>query len=178
MSQKDLSQIKPCLLVVMGVSGCGKSTVAKRLQQQLGWPFQEGDALHPKANIIKMSSGISLSDEDRTPWLVKCHEWLQKCEQEQHGKGILTCSALKRKYRDILKGGIKSPFYFVYLTIDQKILLQRIEHRQGHFMPPSLLSSQLETLEPPQQDESFISIDMSHSVEKAVQDIIAYLEKL
>lgn len=154
----DVSLIKPCLLVVMGVSGCGKSKLAKGLQEKLNWPFQEGDSLHSEHNIHKMSEGIPLTDADRIPWLEKCHEWLKDCEMNGHGAGILTCSALKKSYRDILRNNIQSSFYFLYLNVPADVLLRRLQKRTDHFMPASLLSSQLETLEPPYPDEPFIEL--------------------
>jgi len=154
----NVSLIKPCLLVVMGVSGCGKSKLAKGLQQALNWPFQEGDDLHSQHNVQKMSEGIPLTDEDRAPWLEKCHEWLEKCAQTNQGQGILTCSSLKRSYRDLLRKNIRIPFYFLYINVPKEILLQRLQKRKGHFMHSNLLESQLETLEPFQADESYIEI--------------------
>lgn len=154
----DISMIKPCLLVVMGVSGCGKSKLAKGLQEKLNWPFQEGDNLHSEHNIEKMSRGVPLTDEDRIPWLEKCHDWLIQSEQNHQGAGILTCSALKKSYRDILRKNIQGSFYFLYIHVPEDILLKRLLKRKGHFMPASLLSSQIETLEPLQPNEPFIEI--------------------
>lgn len=177
-SIQDKMKIKPALLVIMGVAGCGKSTLAQELDQYLHWPFQEGDDLHPQANIEKMSHGHPLNDEDRWPWLEKCHEWLLECEKNHEGKGVLTCSALKRSYRDCLRKAIKSPFYFLYLKVPYEILLKRLETRKGHFMPVSLLDSQLESLEPLQADEPYLEIDMAHPPEVVVQNTLRQLQNL
>ncbi len=168
-------QIKPCLLVIMGVSGCGKTTLAKGLDQYLDWPFQEGDSLHPQHNIQKMSEGKSLTDNDRWPWLKKCHAWLESCDD---GKGVLTCSALKRSYRDFLRKDIDKLFYFVSLKVPYDVLLHRIEKREGHFMPVSLLDTQLKSFEPLQADEPYIEIDMSHPLETVIKETLKKLQKL
>lgn len=174
----DLSLIKQSLLVVMGVSGCGKSKLAKGLQQQLNWPFQEGDSLHSEHNVQKMSEGIPLTDEDRLPWLGKCHDWLKECEVTGNGSGILTCSALKKSYRDLLRKDIHGSFYFIYIHVPQDILLQRLQKRKGHFMPASLLSSQLETLDPPHADEPFIEVLVKNDpFEEVLQKILYQLQQ-
>ncbi|CAI3936476.1 Gluconate kinase (GntK) (PDB:1KO4) [Commensalibacter communis] len=175
----DVSLIKPCLLVIMGVSGCGKSKLAKGLQQQLNWPFQEGDSLHSAQNIQKMSEGIPLTDEDRLPWLEKCHDWLKEREVSGDGCGILTCSALKKSYRDILRKDIRGSFYFIYIDVPQDILLQRLQKRKGHFMPASLLSSQLETLDTPDADENFIKITVRNDpFEEVLQKVLLQLQHI
>ncbi|MDI2091404.1 gluconokinase [Commensalibacter oyaizuii] len=175
---KNNATIQPCLLVVMGVSGCGKTTMATALKQKLGWPFQEGDALHPSENIKKMSKGIPLTDEDRYPWLAKCHAWLQNCEQHHNGCGILTCSALKKQYRKILIDDIQSALYFIYLKTSKEILRQRLQDRTGHFMPSSLLTSQLDTLEPPGRDEPCITVEMNHSFDDAMHTVWHALQQM
>ena len=147
--------VKPHYLVVMGVSGTGKTTVATGVATRLGWNFQEGDALHPQSNVDKMSAGKPLTDEDRAPWLELCRDWLR--EQVKLGKGaVLTCSALKRIYRDTLSKGL--PVEFVHLQISPDVLTERMNQRSGHFMPPSLLPSQLATLEEPGDDEPVIRV--------------------
>nr|WP_203414731.1 gluconokinase [Entomobacter blattae] len=168
--------VKKAILVIMGVSGCGKTTVAQGLQEALGWPYQEGDSLHPKANVDKMASGVPLTDEDRYPWLEKCHEWIQSIHA-QHGAGILTCSALKRKYRDLLRGDMGNSVRFVYLNVPQAVLEDRMKKRVGHYMPPSLLPSQLATLEPPGQDENPIVVDVVQTPEETVRIVLDSLEK-
>ncbi|GAJ27736.1 gluconokinase [Acidomonas methanolica] len=144
----------PHLLVVMGVSGSGKSTVAMRLAETCGWPFQEGDSLHPPENVEKMHNGIPLNDADRAPWLRRCHQWLA---DHAGSGGVLSCSALKRVYRETLREGLDVTF--VYLHADPGLIHERMEHRPGHFMPATLLSSQLATLEVPGPDENVISLD-------------------
>ncbi|MDO8172551.1 gluconokinase [Acetobacter tropicalis] len=160
----------------MGVSGCGKTTVAEGLRNELGWPFQEGDALHPSANVQKMAAGIPLNDEDRWPWLEHCHAWLAQCEQNGTG-GILTCSALKRSYRDVLRREGLNPL-FIYLHVDQAVLAQRLQTRTGHYMPASLLPSQLQTLEPPAADEHAISVSVATPPPQTIAEILSKLKSL
>jgi carbohydrate kinase (thermoresistant glucokinase family) len=147
----------PVVLVVMGVSGAGKSTIAARLAERLGWTFEEGDSLHPTANVEKMAAGIPLTDDDRWPWLAKIADWIDG-RLDAGENGIITCSALKRSYRNVLNRR-GSSVEFVYLALDRADLTERVEHREGHFMPPSLLNSQLATLEPPSASESAILVD-------------------
>lgn len=168
--------IKKRILVIMGVSGSGKTTVAQGLHEILDWPYQEGDSLHPKANVDKMAAGIPLTDDDRKPWLDLCHKWMEKI-YEEHGGGILTCSALKRKYRDQLKAGIEDCVRFVYLKVPEKVLEDRLERRTGHYMPPSLLPSQLSTLEPPQVDEKPIVIDVVQPPKETIEVVLQHLKK-
>jgi gluconokinase len=144
------------VLVVMGVSGCGKSTVAGVLAGRLGWDLGEGDDLHPKANVDKMASGHPLTDEDRWPWLDRIAAWIR--ERTDAGRpGIITCSALKREYRDILRG---EHVVFVYLHGTREQIATRLQARQGHYMPPALLDSQFADLEPPGDDERALRIDI------------------
>src|SRR5665213_2593988 len=126
---------EPVALVVMGVSGCGKSTVAALLAGRLGWPFEEGDALHPHANVEKMAAGHPLTDADRAPWLQKVAAWVE--EQLDAGRsGLITCSALKRAYRDVIdRRG--SGVVFVYLAGSKETIAARLAARHGHFMPVS-----------------------------------------
>lgn len=144
------------VLVVMGVSGSGKSTIAELLAEKLGWPFQEGDALHPAANVAKMAAGHPLSDEDRWPWLEIVADWAD-ARLDSGESGIVTCSALKRSYRDAINRrgtGVE----FVYLAGTGSRIRAQLEQRKGHFMPPSLLGSQLETLEEPTEDEPALTV--------------------
>ena len=135
----------PLVLVVMGVSGVGKTTLAKALAERLGWPFQEGDDLHPAANIAKMKAGIPLDDADRAPWLTAVGAWIDG--QLGAGRsGVITCSALKRAYRDRLTGG-RPRVVFVFDQLGEKAAAERIAGRKGHFMPPSLLASQFADLQ-------------------------------
>jgi carbohydrate kinase (thermoresistant glucokinase family) len=141
----------------MGVSGVGKSTIAALLGERLGWTFEEGDSLHPTANVEKMAAGIPLTDDDRWPWLARIADWIDG-RLDTGENGIITCSALKRSYRNVLNRrgtGVE----FVYLALDRVDLEERVEHREGHFMPPSLLESQLATLEPPSATEPAIQVD-------------------
>ncbi|KXV25394.1 gluconokinase [Gluconobacter japonicus] len=147
--------IRPRFLVVMGVSGTGKTTIATGLATRLGWHFQEGDALHPQSNVDKMSAGQPLTDEDRKPWLELCRDWLSKEIDAGHG-AVLTCSALKRIYREQLRRDL--PVEFIHIRVDPKVLADRMTHRKGHFMPASLLPSQLATFEEPGEDEPVIHV--------------------
>src|SRR5947209_9561383 len=124
-------------IVVMGVSGAGKSTVAAELVARLGWDFAEGDEFHPPENVEKMRAGRPLDDEDRWPWLRRLAEWIG--EQERAGTcAVMTCSALRRSYRDLLRDGHPS-VWFAHVTVDEAVLRARLAARQGHYMPPSLL---------------------------------------
>jgi gluconokinase len=143
-------------IVVMGVSGSGKSTVAAGLVDRLGWEFAEGDDFHPRGNVEKMRNGVPLDDDDRRPWLRTLAAWIG--EHEQAGASVVvTCSALKRSYRDILRDGHPS-VWFAHVTADGDLIRERMERRTGHYMPSSLLDSQLATLEPLQEDEPGASI--------------------
>lgn len=163
------------VLVVMGVSGSGKSTVADLLSSRLGWPFMEGDSLHPEANIAKMESGQPLTDEDRWPWLDRVAAWIEG----QHAAGldgIITCSALKRSYRDVLDrrgAGV----VFVYLEGKRQTLQDRMHARTGHFMAPGMLASQLDTLEEPQPDEPSIRVPIELSPTEIVGQVMAELAR-
>lgn len=162
------------MIVVMGVSGCGKSTVGKALAEALGWTFKDGDDLHPQANIDKMHAGHPLSDADRGPWLDRIVDWIN--EQQRHGgNGVVACSALRRAYRDHLRTA-NDAVRFVLLDVPQAELQCRLEGRR-HFMPASLLESQLRTLEYPQQDEPVLTVtgkpalaDTVASVQRWIQD--------
>jgi len=159
------------VLVVMGVSGSGKSTLAALLAQRLGWPLQEGDALHPQANVDKMAAGQPLDDADRRPWLRLVAAWIdQRAAADE--PGIVTCSALRRVYRDVLR---RDFVRFVHLTGDRRLLARRIQDRNGHFMPPSLLDSQLATLEAPGADEAAITIDIALTPEAQVAGALTCL---
>lgn len=149
---------KPCVVVVMGVSGCGKSTIAAMLAGRMRWEFEEGDALHPASNVAKMASGTPLTDEDRWPWLdaVAAHidDWLAKGRS-----GVITCSALKRRYRDVIIGD-RPNVRIAYLKGSRELIANRLAARQGHFMPSALLDSQLATLEEPTADEHPITVEI------------------
>lgn len=175
-SQPAAEGIGKHLLVIMGVSGCGKTTIAEGLRNELGWPFQEGDDLHPSANVQKMAAGIPLNDEDRWPWLERCHEWLAECEKSGSG-AILTCSALKRSYRDVLRRDGLNPV-FIYLHVDETVLIKRLQTRKGHYMPASLLPSQLQTLEPPTDDEHAMTISVASPPPQTIATILTKLKSL
>jgi gluconokinase len=160
----------PVVLVIMGVSGVGKSTIAALLAERLGWTFEEGDSLHPTANVEKMAAGIPLTDDDRWPWLARIADWIDG-RLDTGENGIITCSALKRSYRNVLNRrgtGVE----FVYLALDRADLEERVEHREGHFMPPSLLDSQLATLEPPATTEPAIQVDAGSDARLVVDRIL------
>lgn len=149
-------------IIVMGVSGCGKSSVGERLAAHLGLPYVEGDSLHPPANITKMSAGIPLDDDDRWPWL----EMIGKRLAEADEAGIvISCSALKRIYRDRLRRAAGRPLAFVYLKGSRDILMQRMTARPGHFFKASLLDSQLATLESPEDERLVVTVDIAPSPE-------------
>ena len=156
------------LVVVMGVSGSGKSTVGAALAQRLGVPFVDADDLHPEANIAKMSRGEPLDDRDRHPWLETIGEWL--ADHDQRG-GVVSCSALKRRYRDQLRQHAHR-VEFCHLHGTREVIARRQASRPGHFMPASLLSSQFATLEPLEPDEHGLVIDVDQSVDDVVQEYV------
>jgi gluconokinase len=156
-------------LVVMGVSGAGKSAVGERLAATLGVPFAEGDTLHPAANVAKMTAGQPLDDADRAPWLDRVAAWLGA-----HDAGVITCSALKRSYRDRLRAAAPDAC-FVLLNASAPVLRERIGNRPGHFMPAALLDSQLATLEPLDPDERGLTVRSADSVAATAAVVIARL---
>jgi gluconokinase len=164
------------VLIVMGVSGVGKSTIAEALNAHLGWPFQEGDDLHPAANVEKMQHHIPLTDEDRWPWLDSVKAWID-ARVAAGEPGLVTCSALKRIYRDRLIAG-RPMVRILYLRADVAVLEAHVEQRTGHFMPPDLLDSQLKTLEEPAGDENPITVQVEGTVDDTVQAILAALRSM
>ncbi len=152
---------EPVAVVVMGVSGCGKTTVAERLAQHLGWVFAEADEFHSEANLAKMSAGTPLDDADRLPWLTAIRDWVTATGQ-QGRSAVVTCSALQRSYRDLLRDA-GSRVLFLHLTGPREVLAERMGARTGHFMPTSLLDSQLATLQALEPDEpgAAVSIELS-----------------
>jgi len=164
----------PHALLVMGVSGSGKSTVGAAVAQRLGWLFQDADSLHPPANVAKMARGEELDDRDRAPWLAAVAQTIQRWHAQQLN-GVIACSALKRAYRERLIG-TRTDLRLVYLRGDYLLLAQRLRQRAGHFMPLSLLDSQLATLEMPAPDETPIVIDIEHSIDRQVREILLALQ--
>lgn len=157
----------PQYIIVMGVSGGGKTTVAVGIAQAMGWEFSEGDDFHPPANVQKMASGHPLTDEDRWPWLRAIGEWID--ERERAGtSAVITCSALRRVYRDLLREG-RPGVRFCHVEADAELIAERLSRRQGHYMPPSLLPSQLATLEPLEPDEPGVVVSAKDTPEQVVQ---------
>ncbi|MCQ2000195.1 gluconokinase [Arthrobacter zhaoxinii] len=160
-------------LVIMGVAGSGKTTVANLLSKRLGWIAAEADEFHPAANIAKMSAGVPLDDDDRWPWLHAIRDWMGI--QEANGRStIVTCSALKRTYRSVLAQA-PGAVTFVHLDGDRELLAERMKTRSGHFMPPSLLPSQLSTLEPLSADEAGLKIEITNTPAEIVDAILYHL---
>ena len=153
----------------MGVSGCGKTTVGDRLAARLGATFVDGDDLHPQANVDKMAAGTPLNDEDRAPWLVRVGETLAGTE----GVCLIGCSALKRIYRDTIRAAAGEPVMFLHLSGSREVLEARMAARERHFMPLSLLDSQIATLEPPGADELHVTVDIDQPVEAIVSELAA-----
>ena len=165
----------PLAVVVMGVSGSGKTTVAVDLASRLGWEFTEGDDHHPPANVEKMRAGTPLDDADREPWLRGLAEWI--AERERAGSScVLTCSALRRRYRDLLREGNDSVL-FVYVAVPEAVLAERLARRKGHYMPSSLLSSQLATLEPLETDEPGVAVPGTGEPDAVVAAVLAALPR-
>ena len=165
---------KATCLVVMGPSGTGKTTTAKLLSQRLGWKFAEADEFHPKANIDKMSAGIPLNDADRAPWLESIRDWIS----DEAGMGestVITCSALKRRYRDTLRDA-QARVRFVQLDALQVLIQERVSKRSGHYMPPSLLASQYADFEPLAGDEDGVRVSVDKAPDAVVADALHQLD--
>ena len=157
------------IIVLMGVSGCGKTTIGTNLARCLNWEYQEGDALHPQTNIVKMSEGIPLNDDDRKPWIARIADWIEtRCIAGRDG--VISCSALKEVYRQTIRG-TQTDVLFVYLRGSRELLSDRLAYRKDHFMPPNLLESQLELLEEPSIDEQAMVVTIDSTPEKIVQKI-------
>jgi gluconokinase len=163
----------PQIVVVMGVSGSGKSTVASGLATAMGWVLAEGDDFHSAANKQKMASGVPLTDEDRWPWLRAIGEWMD-AQLAAGQSAVVTCSALRRAYRDLLRDG-RPQVRFCELDAPQGLIAERLEARRGHYMPPSLLPSQLATLEPLELDEPGVRLSVAPTPDQIVRDAIAAL---
>ena len=165
--------VRPTMLVLMGVSGVGKTTIGKRLGRTLGWTFRDADEFHPADNIAKMSAGIPLTDNDRWPWLESIGHWLD-LQRLHGGKAIVSCSALRRIYRDKLLHG-RGDVKLVFLKGSKALIADRLQRRCDHFMPPALLDSQFKTLEEPTRDERAIVVNVSMPPNRVVADIVRYV---
>ncbi len=174
MAEGDEKAPAAVVVVLMGVSGSGKTTVAGILSEMLHWDFEEGDALHPESNVRKMAAGHALTDDDRWPWLDLVEGWI--ADQLARGRsGVITCSALKRSYRDVLRragAGVR----IAYLRGDEALISDRQTARQGHFMPPSLMRSQFETLETPEPDENVVTFDVGAAPREIAREIIREMD--
>jgi carbohydrate kinase (thermoresistant glucokinase family) len=163
----------PRVIVLMGVSGSGKSTIGKRLSRTLGWPFRDADSFHPPANVEKMSRGIPLTDEDRAPWLAAIADWIDECLHTGE-PGIVSCSALKRSYRRVLIGK-RTGVALVYLHGSFALISDRMSRRKGHFMPTALLQSQFETLQEPSAAEHALALSVHLPPKVIVERILEAL---
>jgi ribose 5-phosphate isomerase A len=163
----------PPVLVIMGISGAGKSTVAHELTVRLGWSFEEGDSLHPEINIAKMHAGIPLTDADRQPWLERVAAWID-AQRAKKQPGIITCSALKRAYRQVIIGD-RPEVRLVYLRGGRDLMRQHLTGRHDHFMPAALLQSQVDTLEEPDPSEDPLTIDVGEPAARIAEEIIRLL---
>jgi carbohydrate kinase (thermoresistant glucokinase family) len=163
----------PLVIVLMGVSGCGKSTTGAALSRRLGWPFRDADSFHPPGNVAKMSRGVPLTDEDRWPWLAAIAQWIdERCEAGE--RGIVSCSALKGAYRHRIVG-TRRGVRLVYLKGDINLIAQRVRRRKHHFMPASLLESQFAALEEPGADERPLIVPIALSPRRVVGTIVERL---
>ena len=168
---KGASLPAPAVAIIMGISGCGKSTIGALLASCLQWDFEDADWFHPASNIDKMHSGIPLTDEDRWPWLEAVAGWIDKARRSGR-HGVIACSALKRSYRDALIGD-RADVRLVYLKGDETLIARRIATRHEHFMPPSLLHSQFEALEEPGLDENPIVVSIEPQPREIVSRILS-----
>lgn len=160
-------------LVIMGVAGCGKSTVAEIIADRLGWPSAEADDFHPAANIAKMSAGVPLTDDDRWPWLAAIRDWMT--EQDDAGSpSVITCSALRRSYRDVLRQA-RGRVRFVHLDGSFEMIGSRLAAREGHFMPTGLLPSQFQILEPLANDEDGVAVPLADTPVKVAENALGAL---
>ena len=162
-------------IVVMGVSGCGKSTVGALVAERLGWAFEDGDAFHPPENVAKMSAGTPLTDEDRWPWLRAIAARIARARSEGRGV-VIACSALKRAYRDVLRDG-QADIRFLHLTGEPALIMARQAARTGHYMPASLIASQFAALEPPETEADVIDLDVDPEPPAIAQKAVAALRR-
>jgi gluconokinase len=172
--QADSRSHEPSVIVVTGVSGSGKSTIASMLAHRLRWTYEDGDWFHPRSNIEKMHAGQPLTDEDRWPWLHAIAAWIDATRRVGN-HAVVACSALKRAYREILVGE-RSDVAMVFLKGERELIARRLAARDGHFMPPSLLDSQFAALEEPQEDEHPIMVSIAPHPRQIVEIIVAKLE--
>ncbi|NVN87592.1 MAG: gluconokinase [Rhodopseudomonas sp.] len=163
----------PCALIVMGVSGSGKSTIAAALAERLHWSYEDGDRFHPASNVAKMSAGHPLTDDDRWPWLRAIADEIDRVA-DADGHVVIACSALKRAYREILVHG-RADVRIVYLDGSYELIASRMAARQNHFMPPGLLDSQFAALQPPGADENPLVVGIDASVDAIVSAIVGKL---
>ena len=171
MDEGTVTNRQPIAVVVMGVSGSGKSTVASALARRLGWEFAEADTFHSPANVAKMRAGVPLTDDDRWPWLEAIAARIGDARRRQQPL-VVACSALKRAYRERLSGG-SDDVRFVYLQGDYETIAGRLAGRSGHYMPPSLLRSQFDTLEEPSPDEGAVVLSIAESPERLLERLAA-----
>lgn len=174
MSGSQTVRTAPAVIVVMGVASSGKTSLGERLAGVLGWPFRDADSFHPPENVAKMSSGTPLTDEDRKPWLAAIAAWIDDLRNSGR-HGIVTCSALKKAYRDVIIGG-RPDVALVYLKGSRELIGQRMASRQHHFMPPALLDSQFATLQEPGQDERPFVVSVEATKDAIVRDVIEGLK--
>ncbi|MGY4098942.1 gluconokinase [Nocardia sp. R16R-3T] len=156
-------------IVVMGVTGCGKSTIARQVAEMTGTDFLDADDLHPPSNIAKMAAGIALTDADRAPWLEAIRDWMR-----MRGGGVVACSALRRRYRDVLRN-VSAPVAFVHLDGAPATIRARLTARRGHFMRPDLLDSQLTVLEPLEPDEFGLVVDIGAAPEEIARSVVDFV---
>ena len=161
--------------IFMGVSGSGKTSVAERIADRLELPFAEADVFHPEANIGKMSAGMPLTDEDRWPWLRELADWIA-AHEELGESTVMACSALKRTYRDVLRAGAPG-VHFLHMHGPQEVIWERIAAREGHFMPPALLRSQLEALQRLDPDEAGLELDVRGDLDVLGAEALAYVSE-
>ena len=168
-----MASTSPCALIVMGVSGSGKTTIGEMLAARISWRYEDADTFHPPSNVTKMSAGQPLTDEDRWPWLKAIAAEIDRvCAAGE--RAVIGCSALRRAYRDVLVHG-RDDIRIVYLKGTQALIADRLAQRKGHFMPPALLTSQFTTLEPPTDDERAVIVSIDGSVEAIVEEIVRQL---
>ena len=163
----------PSVIIVMGVASSGKTSLGERLAEELGWPFRDADSFHPPENVAKMAGGTPLNDDDRKPWLAAIAAWIDDLRAKgEHG--IVTCSALKRAYRQVIVGN-RPDVALVYLKGSRELIGRRMAARQHHFMPPALLDSQFAALEEPGDDEKPLVVSVEDSKDAIVQDVVERL---